>query len=122
MSTTLAATPAKLSDGTWGARVSALGLKIGTKVTITTRAGKTWDAQIDRIVSEKDGVTTVATRKLSTASTYTPAPRYTPSTHSNTCDECGRGGATRTAYDSSGLEGRVCNGCARESSHTLSFA
>jgi len=123
MNTTIAATPTKLSDGSWGARVSALGLKVGTKVTITTRAGKSWDAQIGRIVSEKDGVTTVSTRKLATPSNYspTPAPLYT-ATSTSTCDECGRGGARYTAYDSSGLEGRVCGRCSHEASNTLSFA
>ena len=60
------ATPAKLRSGEWGARVSETDVKVGDIVTITTRAGKTWDAQVADIVWSNDEVTLVATEKVGT--------------------------------------------------------
>lgn len=54
------ATPAKLRDGTWGARVAGRA-RAGDTVTITTRAGKSWTATITRIVWSGEGVTLCAT-------------------------------------------------------------
>ena len=63
-----AATPSKLRDGTWGARVmheavesevpgegllDTIGPKVGDTVTITTRRGKTWDAVVSKVVERK---------------------------------------------------------------------
>ena len=55
---TMNATPAKLKNGSWGARVetSTLGKTAvrgeleGTTVTVRTRAGKTWDAEVEKVV------------------------------------------------------------------------
>jgi len=43
------ATPTKLRDGSWGARCSA-GVEAGDTITITTRGGKTWQAEVVRVL------------------------------------------------------------------------
>lgn len=64
--THLRATPAKLRDGTWGARV--LGVPpVGTIVEVRTSAGKTWDARIVAIIRAghgPDDPTLVATESV----------------------------------------------------------
>lgn len=45
------ATPTKLKDGSWGARVWKAHVEVGDILTITTKAGKQWDAAVDEIVS-----------------------------------------------------------------------
>ena len=47
--TTIIATPAKLSDGTWGARVPGVP-SIGAAIEIRTAAGKSWVARVIRVV------------------------------------------------------------------------
>ena len=64
---TTAATPAKLPNGTWGARV--LGVPaLGTVVQIRTAGGKTWDARVVAIVraagAGPDARSLVATESL----------------------------------------------------------
>jgi len=49
MTTIMKATPAKLRDGSWGAKVHGT-CKVGDTVTIETRAGKTWDATVTSVV------------------------------------------------------------------------
>lgn len=73
---TIIATPAKLKTGAWGARLasdkSADDLT-GATITIRTRAGKTWQAQVERVIwtgSDKrtgEQVHLLATRSLGTA-------------------------------------------------------
>lgn len=63
MNTTTIASPAKLRDGTWGARVTS-SVSVGDTVTITTRAGKSWDARVVRVVWSGSGVTLCATESL----------------------------------------------------------
>jgi hypothetical protein len=65
------ASPAKLRDGSWGARVNG-SVKVGDTVTIATKAGKSWNAKITKVVWSGDGVTLAAT---ASASDYTPAVR-----------------------------------------------
>lgn len=51
--------PAKLYDGAWGAHVNSDKAKPGDTVHLTTKAGKTWDAVVDKIVwtgPDSDGV------------------------------------------------------------------
>ena len=65
-------TPTKLKSGAWGARIKhASGIKDarqlhaeheGDAVTITTRAGKTWHAIIDRVLWSDGKIMVVATR------------------------------------------------------------
>lgn len=56
----MTATPTKLRDGTWGARVQGT-VQSGDRITITTRAGKSWTAVIARVVWTGQGVSLVAT-------------------------------------------------------------
>ena len=60
---TNAATPCKLRNGDWGAKTSAR-IRQGDIVTITTRAGKSWDARISKIVWTGNGVAICATASL----------------------------------------------------------
>lgn len=47
--TTTTASPAKLKNGSWGARVPGRASE-GDTITIKTRAGKRWDATISRVL------------------------------------------------------------------------
>jgi len=60
MTTTKNASPTKLPSGAWGARVQG-EVALGETVKITTRAGKSWNAQVTQIVSSRDGVTICVT-------------------------------------------------------------
>ena len=59
------ATPAKLRNGTWGARVNAPRHDVDEddQLTVTTRAGKTWTAWVDRVIWGNDEITLVSTRR-----------------------------------------------------------
>ncbi len=61
---TLAASPAKLRNGSWGARVKSATVAVGDTVTITTRSGKSWDATVEHVVWSGDGVSICATQSL----------------------------------------------------------
>jgi len=60
MSTTMQASPAKLRDGSWGARVAGT-VTTGTILTITTAAGKSWQATVERVIWTDGQVSIVAT-------------------------------------------------------------
>ena len=66
------ATPTKLRSGAWGAKVSG-DVREGDVVTIRTRAGKSWQARIERVVWTGEGVSICATASLDRA----PAARTT---------------------------------------------
>lgn len=61
---TTKAKPKKLRDGTWGAVVERMGIGRGDVIQVTTAAGKTWQAAVERVVWSGDGVTICATRSL----------------------------------------------------------
>ena len=61
---TATATPTKLRSGDWGARVTG-AVSSGDTITITTKAGKSWTATVDRVVWTNGDVTIVSTRKSS---------------------------------------------------------
>jgi len=61
--TTTIASPAKLRNGSWGARVQGT-VSPGDVVTIRTKGGKTWDARVTSVVWAGEGVTLVATASL----------------------------------------------------------
>lgn len=72
----LKATPAKLRSGNWGARVQSITADEGAIVSIETKAGKVWLAQITRVVWRGDGVTLCETRGIKTeANATSPTPR-----------------------------------------------
>jgi len=67
--TKISASPAKLRSGAWGARVKGIA-SAGDVITITTRAGKSWDARVARVVWRGDGISLCATEKLGS---YSPS-------------------------------------------------
>ena len=76
---TTTATPAKLRDGSWGARVRGT-VAAGDVVTITTSAGKTWQATVQRVIWRGAGVSICATAGLDRAATPRPAADDRPLT------------------------------------------
>ncbi len=110
------ASPKKLRSGAWGASAKTSDISVGDVVTITTRAGKTWDAEVTQVIWSgacswsKNGSSILATRSLdrpcreksssrycSTTRARTEAPKgwspcgY-PGCHWSYCDDCdGRG-------------------------------
>jgi len=116
MTAPTAANPAKLSDGSWGARVKG-AVSIGDELLVTTRAGKSWAATVADVVSERDGVSLVSTESRKAA------PRRGSSRRSSggICDNCDEPRRNlQSAVDTSGIGGRVCPRCVREGD--LSFA
>ena len=76
MQSTINATPTKLQNGNWGARIIGPAVACGQKleghdVTITTRSGKSWTAKIEKVVwrgkdrNSGQSVAIVATAKTS---------------------------------------------------------
>lgn len=62
----MAATPAKLRDGSWGARVAGI-VRPGDVVRIVARSGKTWDATVARVLWTGDDVMLVSTSSSSSS-------------------------------------------------------
>lgn len=60
----MTATPIKLKNGSWGARVQG-SVDVGAKLDVQTKSGKTWTATVERVVWSGSGVTIVATRSRS---------------------------------------------------------
>ena len=58
----ISATPAKLKNGSWGARIAGDPVKAGTSIRVTARSGKAWDAVIDRVLWSGDGISIVSTK------------------------------------------------------------
>ena len=75
-----AATPAKLRNGSWGARVASTSVEVNDAIQVTTRAGKTWTAYVAQVVWAGKDATLVATCRAPVAP-YTPPARK--------CSECG---------------------------------
>ncbi len=73
---TMQASPMKLRDGSWGAKVRSADVKIGDTVTITTRAGKSWDATVSRVLWTGDGAAICATSRTSDSQSQS-RPNYT---------------------------------------------
>lgn len=100
----LSASPAKLRDGSWGARIESSDVSVGTEVVITTRAGKSWDAWVADIIWTKDGITLARTRSSKAA------PERSKSTSSGgRCRDC-RGPIRNSAHHRA--MGGLCGSCA----------
>ena len=72
------ASPAKLRSGEWGAKIQGKKVAIGDIVQIRTAAGKTWLAEVKKIVWSGDDATIIATESVDgrpTASTRAAAKR-----------------------------------------------
>lgn len=88
---TAQATPTKLRNGSWGAKVQSTNVREGDVVTIITRGGKSWDAQVSRVLWIGDAVAICATESLEGK----PARSRSVGSSGN-CSRCCRT-ATRTA-------------------------
>lgn len=55
------ARPEKLASGEWGARVTATSLKVGDRIQVTTRAGKTWAAVVVEVLEVAEVTSLVRT-------------------------------------------------------------
>lgn len=104
------ATPSKLRNGTWGATTTT-PVNPGETITIRSKAGKTWDATVTRVLWTDGQKCLVATAKPS-------AQRG--GARGDGCDQCGTAPADTPARDMAGLSGMVCRRCAAEGH--LSFA
>lgn len=114
----LNAMPSKLRDGSWGARVAGR-VHVGQVVRVVTRAGKSWDAAVGRVIWSGDDNRTGKPVTLIATSTAPSEQR----SHSGRerCLNCDERWATTTMRDSSGCAGPVCRICACDGSHGLSF-
>lgn len=81
----LNATPAKLRDGSWGARVRGAASQ-GDTVRITTSTGKSWDARVTTVVWSGEGVTLCATASLDRAPAASTT--YRRASGGGCCREC----------------------------------
>ena len=104
--TTATATPKKLKDGSWGARVSG-SVAAGDEITITTRSGKSWQARVDRVLWSGDGITLVSTSRQVQA-----RPAY-----AETRDVYGARHA-HAYYGVSNADGSGCRRCCRTTTRT----
>jgi hypothetical protein len=57
------ASPTKLKNGSWGARVKSDSVKEGDPLKVTTKSGKSWTTYVSRVVWAGNGVTIVSTSK-----------------------------------------------------------
>lgn len=103
----MTATPTKLRDGSWGARVQG-SVAVGDSVTITTKGGKSWDATVTRVVWSGEGATIVATQGTDGGSR--------PKGASRACESCGhveRRNA-RGYVEGDWVRGGLCQSCREE--------
>ena len=70
----LTASPIRLRSGEWGARVQGSAVE-GASIKVTTRAGKSWQAFVSKVVWSGSGITIVSTRSLEIASDH-DRPKY----------------------------------------------
>ncbi len=87
--TNLTAAPSKLRNGSWGAKVNG-SVEEGDTVTITTRSGKSWDAIVERVVWEGNGVSIFSTRSLDRPVQSTSRPTYGADSCGYPCAVTGR--------------------------------
>lgn len=91
------ATPIKLRSGDWGVKVRAPGVSSGDDVLVTTKAGKSWTATVDRVVWSGSGVhicsTESRTSSFSRSSYYCgypcPVNGHICSAKNGPCHDCG---------------------------------
>ncbi len=100
------ASPTKLRSGSWGATVEG-SVSVGDVVTITTRAGKSWDAKVSHIVWMGSGKSIVATQSLDDSGSHA---RRVPNRKSSTrCYIC-HGPLDDCSYERA--QAGMCGSCA----------
>ncbi len=84
------ATPMKLQNGAWGIAVPGRP-EVGDAVTVTTRAGKTWNAVISRVIERSGSVSLCATvsRSQDPRGYGHSRARGTVAPHRRRCPTCG---------------------------------
>ncbi len=100
------ATPSKLRDGRWGARVEGGPVDVGTLVEIVTRAGKRWGATVSSIVWTDGAVSLVVTD-----SSDAPAPRRHTRGRRSTYAYFPSSGVTLYQNENGRCEDAPCCGC-----------
>ena len=78
------ASPMKLRNGSWGVRVKSENTNDGEVVAVTTRAGKTWNARVTKVIWAGKGISICAVASQSYGErrrSNKPRPGY--------CEECG---------------------------------
>ena len=113
------ASPTRLRDGTWGARVKGRASK-GDRITITTRDGDSWEAVVTRVVwtgKNNYGPGTISLCETSSGSSGGSKKSSEP------CAECGEGVGAHEAADSSGVVAKICSRCYNNTyEHERSYA
>lgn len=79
------ATPTKLRTGAWGARVPTADVSVGDEITITSRAGKSWQARVSKVVWTGEGQAIVATESLDQPARSSHSHRPTRGSHIERC-------------------------------------
>ncbi len=59
----LDATPTKLRNGDWGARVEDPDVQVGAELTVKTRSGESWETVVQAVVSRTETEAIVATQE-----------------------------------------------------------
>lgn len=74
------ATYTKLSNGTWGIRVSGIAVEAGTKITVCKQSGETKSEQVERVLwtgpDRKTGETVRLCSIAARSSSSEPSRRY----------------------------------------------
>jgi hypothetical protein len=83
----LTATPTKLRDGRWGARVVG-SPRVGEEIEVRSASGKVWRAYVERLVWSGNGVALVATRSADGGPPRVRGRRRYED--DDACDLCGR--------------------------------
>ncbi len=99
------ATPAKLRDGSWGARVPGRA-SVGMALTVRTKSGKSWAAIVTKVLWSSSEATLCATKRSATASV---TMRNGERRHGRGCKGC-RGPVVDSSHHRA-MEG-YCGSCA----------
>ena len=80
------ATPLKLQNGGWGAKVSGVP-KAGERISITANSGKSWEATVERVLWTGEGISICSTSSVSKG--HSSSARGNRAPHRRSCPNCG---------------------------------
>lgn len=104
----LQATPIKLRDGSWGAKVQGDNVLPGTPIRVTAKSGKWWNAVVYKVVWVGDGVAICATVTPEEWQGMYSIMRLAGERH---CPECGKDDcpkAVHAFHDCTGIIQYLC--------------